>query len=186
MTRIADTADARARQGRRAGIVSRSIATAIDLLVAIGVGFALLVMISAVVGLFTRGFDLLMPSQPARGILSAALLVAYLGYGWGLGGRTVGKVVMGLRVVGEDGADIPTWHGLLRALAYLVFPAGFLWALVSHRNASLQDMVTRTAVVHDWGFATTHDVLAAHAARTPGGGAAGRPGSVDAAPGGQT
>lgn len=167
MSRLANVPATRARQGRRAGIVSRGLASALDLVGVVAVGFAILLVVSAIVGLFTRGFEFLTPPQPARGILAAVLVVVYLGYGWGLGGRTLGKTVMGLRVVGDDGADIPTWQGIARAFAYLVFPPGFLWSLVSGRNASLQDLVVRTSVVHDWGFVETRDSIAAHARAAP-------------------
>jgi uncharacterized RDD family membrane protein YckC len=152
----------------RAGLVSRGLANALDLVAVVAIGFAAQLVLSAVVGLFTRGFEVLTPPQPWRGVLAALLVVVYLGYGWGLGGRTFGKTVMGLRVVGEDGEDIPTRRGMLRAVNYLVFPPGLLWAAVSRRNASLQDLLVRTAVVHDWGFATPHP----HAppAREAGGG----------------
>jgi uncharacterized RDD family membrane protein YckC len=35
---------------------------------------------------------------------------------------------------------------------YVLFPAGLLWILASRRNASLQDLIVRTAVVYDWAY----------------------------------
>lgn len=167
MTRPANEPSIRGRQGTRAGIVSRLLANGLDLLAAVAIGMAVLLAVSAVAGLFTRSFTFLTPSQPARGILAAALLVVYLGYGWGLGGRTFGKTVLGLRVVDRAGGDISTGRGLLRAVLYLVFPPGLLWSVVSRRNASLQDLILGTAVVHDWGFVDTHAAVT-HAARLRG------------------
>ena len=34
----------------------------------------------------------------------------------------------------------------------MLFPAGLLWVLASRRNASLQDLIVRTAVVYDWAY----------------------------------
>ncbi len=78
------------------------------------------------------------------------MLLAYLAYGWGLNGRTVGMVMMGLRAVGRDGSDLSPWRGFWRAVLYLLFLPGILWALVSKRNASVQDLLLRTAVIYDW------------------------------------
>lgn len=153
MTRVANQPGIRRRQGTRAGIVSRLLADVVDLVAVVLIAMLVLLVVGAVRGLFSSGFDTISLGQPARGIVAGALLVAYLGYGWGLEGRTFGKTVMGLRVVGSDGSDLSPARGLLRALAYLVVPIGLLWSLVSDRNASLQDLVLRTAVVHDWGFA---------------------------------
>ena len=154
MTRAANRPEVRALQGRRAGVVSRLIADAMDVVAVVLIALLALLSVSAVRGLFSRDFDFVSLPQPARGILAGVLLLGYLAYGWGLEGRTLGKVVMGLRVVGEDGVDITPRRGLARAALYLLVPAGILWALVSGRNASLQDLLLRTAVVHDWGFTT--------------------------------
>ena len=153
MSRLANRPEIRRRQGMRAGIASRLLADAVDLVAVVLIAVLILLVVSAIRGLFSRSFEFVSLPQPARSVLAAVLLVAYLGYGWGLEGRTLGKTVMGLRVVGDDGSDLTPARGLLRAVLYLLVPPGILWALVSGRNASLQDLALRTAVVHDWGFA---------------------------------
>lgn len=154
MSRLANRADVRAVQGTRAGIVSRGLAAAVDLVAVVLIAELVLLVVSAVRSLFVHGFDFVTVAQPWRGILAGLLLVLYLGYGWGLEGRTLGKTVMGLRVVADDGSDLSPRRGLVRALLYLLVAPGFLWALVSRRNASAQDLLLRTSVVHDWGFAS--------------------------------
>ena len=167
MSRLANRPDVRRLQGARAGMVSRALADAFDLVAVVLIALLILLVVSAVRGLFSRGFEFVSIAQPGRGILAAVLVVAYLGYGWGLEGRTLGKTVMGLRVVGDDGADLSPARGLLRAVLYLVVPPGFLWALVSRRNASLQDLALRTSVVHDWGFAARDAPARPGAPRSP-------------------
>jgi uncharacterized RDD family membrane protein YckC len=145
------TAEVRARQGRRAGIASRLLAAAIDLVVVVLIGIALLLVAAGIRALFTGELVVEVSDDAVRGPLATLLVLAYLAYGWGLNGRTVGKVAMGLRAVGRDGSDLSPWRALWRAVLYLIFLPGVLWAVVSHRNASLQDLLLRTAVVYDWG-----------------------------------
>jgi uncharacterized RDD family membrane protein YckC len=64
----------------------------------------------------------------------------------------VGKQIAGLRVVEVAGRRLSLWRSLTRALLYVLFPAGLLWVLASRRNASLQDLILRTAVVYDWAY----------------------------------
>lgn len=142
---------ARELQGRRAGLVSRLAAVAIDFVVVVLIGVALLVVAAGIRALFTGEVEVEVSSDEIRGPLAALLLVAYLGYGWGLNGRTVGKVALGLRVVHADGADLSFARGVARAVLYLVFLPGILWSAVSRKNASLQDLILGTAVIYDWG-----------------------------------
>jgi uncharacterized RDD family membrane protein YckC len=146
---------ARALQGRRAGVVSRVVAVAVDLVVVVVIGYVLMAVGGAAKALFDGELEVLVPQGEVRGTLAGLLLVAYLALGWGLNGRTVGSVVLGLRVVGHDGADLSPVRGLARAVLYVVFPIGFAWVLVSRRNASLQDLLLDTAVVYDWGYGTS-------------------------------
>lgn len=138
-------------QGQRAGLVSRLAATAIDAVVIVLIGILALVVVAGLRALFTGELEVEVSSDALRGPLATLLVVAYFGYGWGLNGRTPGKVALGLRVVRQDGSDLPGWGGLVRAALYLVFLPGILWAAVSRKNASLQDLVLATAVVYDWG-----------------------------------
>ena len=152
MTTITPTARARAHQGQRAGLVSRLAADLIDIVLVLVLGVVLLALVAGVRALFSHGFDFLTIPQPGRGSAAGALLLVYLWFGWGLNGRTVGKMAMGLRAVrASDGGDLSPSRAFMRALLYVLFPIGFLWVAVSRRNASVQDLLLRTAVVHDWG-----------------------------------
>jgi uncharacterized RDD family membrane protein YckC len=150
VTRAA-SAEVVAHQGSRAGIGSRLLADLVDLVALILIAVVLLVVAGGVRSLWTGSFDVRPPPSPTRGILAGLLFLAYFGYGWGLNGRTLGKILVGLRAVGVDGGDLSPWRGLTRAALYILVLPGFLWILVSRRNASIQDLVLRTAVIHDWG-----------------------------------
>ena len=145
--------EARGFQRERAGIVSRVLAAGIDL----GV-------VAALVGLAVAGRSLwrfffasegvaLTLHWPTRfGLVSIGgiLLAIYLAWGWARTGRTVGKRVLGLVVVGRDGGPLPLWKAIVRAVLYVLFPLGLLWSAVSRTNRSVQDAILGTAVRYAW------------------------------------
>jgi uncharacterized RDD family membrane protein YckC len=138
-------------QGRRAGFVSRVLADAIDLAILWALWLAAL-LAASVLRFLVAGppFGLVSAPPLLGGPVSFAIGVVYLGYFWAATGRSPGKQVLGLRVVAAGERPLGTWRALLRAALCLLFPAGLLWALVSRRNASVQDLVLRTAVAYDW------------------------------------
>lgn len=150
MTLARSTPAVRARQGLRAGIASRLATAVIDVVVVVLLEIGLLIVVAGIRALFTGELEIELSSDEIRVPLATLVLLAYLAYGWGLNGRTVGMVMMGLRAVGRDGSDLSPWRGFWRAVLYLLFLPGILWALVSKRNASVQDLLLRTAVVYDW------------------------------------
>lgn len=143
--------EARPYQGRRAGLVTRMVAAAIDGVVVV---LFLLVGYAAVAVLLflldPRGFSL-----PEAGLLfsMASALVALVVYetlAWWLAGRTYGGLVMGLRVVGLRGRRMRFTSSLVRAVFSAFFPIGILWVAVSRENRSVHDVVLRTSVIYDW------------------------------------
>jgi uncharacterized RDD family membrane protein YckC len=151
VTLARSTPAVRARQGLRAGIASRLSSAAIDVVMVVLLEIGLLIVVAGIRALFTGTLEIELSNDESRVVLATLVLLAYLAYGWGLNGRTVGMVFMGLRAVGRDGSDLSPWRGFWRAVLYLLFLPGILWALVSKRNASVQDLLLRTAVVYDWG-----------------------------------
>lgn len=144
-------ARALAHQGRRAGLVTRTVASTID-------GVVVLVLLTVIYfGLVAfrflvdpQGFTF--PAPKAVFAIAGFLwsLVVYLTASWATTGRTYGDHVMGLRVVNFRGRRM-RWSGaFLRALACTFFPIGLMWVAVSPENRSLQDVVLRTSVVYDW------------------------------------
>lgn len=153
MTREIRYSEARALQGHRAGFASRLVADLIDLGVAWLLGLSALVAAGVVIYLVT-GPPFHLPVLPnwldagAGGVVA----VVYLTLTWAATGRSVGKQIAGLRVITEAGQRLPVWRSFIRAVLYVLFPAGLLWVLASRRNASVQDLVVRTVVLYDWAY----------------------------------
>lgn len=143
--------EARRYQGHRAGLVSRLLAAVIDLgvtlaaLVAIYAGSAALLFI-----LNPRSFEFPSLSLLLDWVLGMAVLAVYLTAAWSTTGRTYGQHVMGLRVVNLHGGRLRVIGAFLRAVFCVFFPVGLFWVAVSRENRSLQDLVLRTSVIHDW------------------------------------
>jgi len=144
---------AAALQGHHAGLVSRLVADAVDLGVVWAIGLAAMVATGAVRYLLA-GPPFLLPVLPGwmRSAAGVAIAVGYLTSGWAGTGRTLGKQLAGLRVLDRSGRLLSMPRALLRAVLYVAFPAGLLWALVSRRNASVQDLAVGSVVVYDWRY----------------------------------
>jgi len=142
---------ARPYQGRRAGLVTRMAAAALD-----GVVVTLLLLLGyAGVAVFLflldpRGFTF--PDVGLAFSLASAfaVLVVYQTLAWWLSGRTYGDLVMGLRVVSFRGERMRLAGALVRSVFCAFFPIGILWVALSRENRSVQDMVLRTSVIYDW------------------------------------
>jgi len=152
-----------------AGFVSRLMAMIVDLLL-IG---AVWVSGGIAVDFVTRTSGLkqivsfLMPHLPWLSPLQEVLLSAtfsvialltlglfYFTFFYTFGGATLGKYLMGLRVVRSDGRPLSGAQAALRTVAYAVsaLPVylGFLSVLVDDRRRAWHDMLSGTAVVHSW------------------------------------
>ena len=143
--------EARPFQGRRAGVVTRLVASAID------VPLVALALVAAYVGaagvhflVDPRGFRWPNPSFISFLGAMAVVMALYLAVAWAIGGRTFGDMLMGLRVVRAGGQPIGWFLSGARAIAYVLLPIGLLWSAVDRRSRSLQDVVLWTAVVYDW------------------------------------
>ena len=150
--------DAIALQGDRAGFMSRAIAAAIDVLIVflmvLGT-IAVIWMISFIIDPMSPGTPLTdadkrVPSVAAMIMYGYILNAIYWSVFWHYGGRTIGNLVMGLRVVNRRGEQMGWGTSIVRALFCTVFPFGLLWAIFSGANRSVQDVVLRTNVIYDW------------------------------------
>ena len=70
------------------------------------------------------------------------------------GGQTIGKYVMGVRVVRLDGKPMTYVGGALRWFGYLVsllpLGLGFFWAIVDDRRRTFHDKMAGTCVIYSW------------------------------------
>jgi uncharacterized RDD family membrane protein YckC len=141
----------RSRAGPVAGIVTRVAAAVIDLGVVLAMlGVALLVVAGLRFAWSPVSFSWPAPTWAHSLGVGAVLAALYLTVAWATSGRTVGAGVMGLRVLSARGAPLAWSRATLRAVFCVLFPLGLLWAAVSARRRSVQDVVLRTAVVYDW------------------------------------
>jgi uncharacterized RDD family membrane protein YckC len=142
---------ARAFQGLRAGVVSRSVAGGIDY--AIIVGATLGTYVAVVVLWFLvdpRNYSV--PEWPfwAFLVLGFSYMALYLFVSFATSGRTIGDRLMGLRVVGHRGTRMWWGTALIRSVFCTALPIGLFWSAVSRQNRSVQDLALRTSVIHDW------------------------------------
>jgi uncharacterized RDD family membrane protein YckC len=70
-------------------------------------------------------------------------------------GRTIGKWLVGVRVVQRDGTPLKTGSAFLRVLALpfalVSFGLGLIGIVIGKERRALQDLVARSVVVYDWG-----------------------------------
>ena len=145
------TGDAVTLELRIAGLPSRVLALTVDLVVQ-GALLALGVVLTSWV--FSAGGS---PGAQAAVTLATVVLVLV---GWPTlietvtRGRSLGKIMMGLRVVRDDGGPIRMRHSLVRALAMVFLDlwttsgvVGGLSALISARSKRMGDHLAGTLVV---------------------------------------
>jgi uncharacterized RDD family membrane protein YckC len=149
--------------GAYAGIASRVLAFSIDLfalMIALIIG---VVFVWGVVAIFnldnlfasllgTRGVGLL--RMISAGTLTTLAACAYWILGWTFIGGTVGKIVMGLRVVGPGGKPLGFWRSLRRVIGYFIcafsLGLGFLWLIVNRQRHTWADKLAGSSVVYAW------------------------------------
>lgn len=144
--------EARPYQGQRAGVVSRLLASAIDLVAVAGIIGAGYLAVSMVMFLWNPS-RFHFPALDRSWLLAAggAVLFCYLSAAWTMTGQTPGDFVLGLRVVNRRGGRLRVTGAVLRAALCVVFPIGILWVAVSRANRSVADVVLRTSVIYAWG-----------------------------------
>jgi len=142
---------ARMMSGHRAGLFSRLVVAAVDFCVVLAILFGIFVVFAVGRYMLGQGFKLPRVGPLVTGTGFPIVEFFYLAIAWTLTGRSVGKRLVGLRVIREDGGRLgPTRACGRAALTTLFGLPSLLWAGVSSRNAAVHDLVVRTAVVHDW------------------------------------
>ena len=125
----------------------------IDLLLIAAVDVAVLYLTLRVSGLQNTLDDVrVLPPVPFFGFL------ALLGFGYVAaftvaGGQTIGKMMLSLRVIGDDGRPVDAAGGMLRALGCMLVPItlglSYVPALVTSDHRALHDRIAGTRVVRE-------------------------------------
>jgi uncharacterized RDD family membrane protein YckC len=142
---------ARPFQGRRAGVVTRVAASAVDLgvvVLAVGAFYAVLAGLSFLA--HPRSFQWPANLGWSIPVIGFVFVMPYLALSWRGTGRTYGDALLGLRVVNGRGHRMTLVGATLRAFLCVVFPIGLLWVAVTSNNRSVQDLILRTSVIYDW------------------------------------
>jgi uncharacterized RDD family membrane protein YckC len=141
--------------GPTAGFVSRVAAMIIDVLVIAATFYGGLAMGTLTVQVLrVRQLDLSAIPTWLVPILLGGWTLLYFWVAWWWFGKTVGKAVLGLRVVSRSGGRVGWARALVRLFGYglstAAFGLGFLWVAVDRRRRDWADMVAGTRVVYDW------------------------------------
>lgn len=145
--------------GHYSGPLSRLAAYAVDVAVIVGI----YTLIAAGVTFVARVLFNVEVVDPLRtGIWAAVAFGTWsLLYDWlgpALTGRTVGKRIVGIRIVQRDGEPLRGRQALGRSLvkpfSLLAFGLGLLGIIWSKERRALHDAAAGTAVVYDWGQRT--------------------------------
>lgn len=143
--------EARPYQGRPAGLVTRSIAALIDVILVLAAAVATHLAVTGIRYLITP-LNFEFPRVPVLlGVGSTTgLLALYWTFTWTLTGRSYGARVMGLRVVGRRGLRLRGPVAFARAVLSAIFPVGLLWCAVNGEKRSVQDVILQSSVIYDW------------------------------------
>jgi uncharacterized RDD family membrane protein YckC len=158
---------------RVARIGSRALAKLIDIVVQLVLAYALVIALLLVM-LLLSGFGVIAPDSAALGIVQIVMIiVVFVGYPVLMEtlthGRTAGKMVLGLRVVRDDGGPVTFRHALARGLVSLAIewpglvgaPLTWLasiWTMIANpQSKRIGDYAAGTVVVHErtpaaWGW----------------------------------
>ena len=156
-------------QGYYAGFASRAVAIIVDFLIISVICAVIITSISVFTTLpsvqrfiswmngILPGFDRIfvgLTSSRFDAIFSLAFMYLYFIFFFSTTGQTVGKSLMGLRVVTTDGLRMGVKRSFIRTLCYAISLAplglGFLWVLGEDRRKAWHDKIAHTYVLYVW------------------------------------
>jgi uncharacterized RDD family membrane protein YckC len=144
------------KTGRYAGPVTRLLAIMLDTLV-VTTGFTLIVtVVGFLVDLLSGGSVAISETGPGYAIGLGVWAFLYVWLSLTVFGKTIGKTVLGLRVVGADGTvALGGGRAFVRTLTYpisiAVFGLGLLGVVWGRERRAWHDHFAGSAVVYDWG-----------------------------------
>ncbi|MEQ9619286.1 MAG: RDD family protein [Deltaproteobacteria bacterium] len=136
-----------------AGVMTRGAAFIVDIII-----ITLTAFISARAGLyFAGGFGAeIYGSDRVLTPLYLALLIlasTYFVFLHGLTGTTIGKMLMGIKLINNEGDNVGLWDSFVRWVGYYVSAsflfAGFFWSLFDRESQTWHDKIAGTYVVKD-------------------------------------
>lgn len=84
-------------------------------------------------------------------ICTLVFSVAYYVVAWSRTGQTIGKTMLGIKIVGTDGKPLSGGQAFLRFIGYLVsgivFALGFIWVLFDRKRQGWHDKISGSYVV---------------------------------------
>jgi uncharacterized RDD family membrane protein YckC len=128
-------------------------AGAIDLLLLVGIDAVVLYLTLRVAGLQNSMDDVgVLPRIPFIGFL-ATLTFGYVAAFTVAGGQSIGKMVLSLRVIGDDGRPVDAAGGMLRAAGCMLVPVtlglSYLPAIFTSDHRAIHDRLAGTRVVQE-------------------------------------
>jgi uncharacterized RDD family membrane protein YckC len=157
-------------QGQYAGFLSRAAALIIDLLLVIIAVLAISWFITTLLQQFLNVSVSACPTSAETrtplpvfickgsriflygfGILSGPVYFIVL---WTLTGQTIGKYIMGVRIVRLNGRHVNLLTAIIRYIGYFIslipFGLGFFRVLISDRRQGWHDLMAGTCVIYAW------------------------------------
>jgi uncharacterized RDD family membrane protein YckC len=161
----------RSYEGEYAGFVSRLAALAIDILLMTITTVTVTGISSLILAFFinqpTQFGEQILHIQDELVMLGTALAflfppVYFIAF-WTLFGQTIGKAIMGLRIVRRDGGRVSVFQAATRWMLFTILVPGTLfvgafWVLLDNRRRAFHDMLSGTVVVYSGTF-RLHDDL---------------------------
>lgn len=155
--------------GHYAGFVSRFFAVLIDIIIIIGLLLFLNWMVQLIIQFFQLSnvfdaIDAYVQSIPwlnnAIGVLTFLSSVTFVFFAYTVllwvftGGLTVGKTIMGVRIVRIDGSRLTFWRAWARYIMFWIalipLGLGLLWVLINDQRRGWHDLTVGTCVIYDW------------------------------------
>ncbi|MBE2223433.1 MAG: RDD family protein, partial [Anaerolineae bacterium] len=154
-------------KGHYAGFVTRLVAFVIDILiVSISIGVMLgtinLILNFFNIDLSSVGYGTDSLSEFANAVIifltsftfTFLVSMTYTMFFWMVAGKTIGKAVMGVRVIGPKGARMTLGRSFKRYIGYWISAIplfmGYFWVLVNDQRHGWHDVLAGTSVIYDY------------------------------------
>ena len=153
-------------KGHYAGFVTRLVAFVIDILiVSISIG-VMLGTFSLILSFFNIDIQAITAGTSDISSFALNVLIFFTSFAftflvnmfycillWNIAGKTIGKAVMGLRVIGPKGARVTIFRGVKRYIGYWISAIplflGYFWVLINDERHAWHDKMAGTSVIYD-------------------------------------